>query len=128
LNSEAGGGLFALRLDDGKQAWMARPNGCGDRPSCSPALSAPAAVAAEAVFAGSIDGHLRAFSTSDGRVLWDVDTARDYTAVNHVTARGGSIDVGGVAIANGVVVTTSGYPQWGGMRGNVLLVFSVDGR
>jgi len=128
LNSEAGGGLFALRIDDGKQAWMARPNGCGDRASCSPALSAPAAVAADAVFAGSIDGHLRAFSTSDGRVLWDVDTARDYTTVNHVAARGGSIDVGGVAIANGVVVTTSGYPQWGGLRGNVLLVFSVDGR
>jgi hypothetical protein len=25
-------------------------------------------------------------------------------------------------------VTTSGYGQWGGMRGNVLLAFSVDGR
>jgi polyvinyl alcohol dehydrogenase (cytochrome) len=128
LNSEVGGGLFALRLEDGTQAWMARPNGCGDKASCSPALSAPAAVAAGAVFAGSIDGHFRAFSTSDGRVLWDVDTARDFDTVNGVKARGGSIDVGGPAIANGVVVTTSGYGQWGGMRGNVLLVFSVDGR
>ena len=43
-------------------------------------------------------------------------------------ASSGSIDVGGPAIANGVVATTSGYGQWGGMRGNVLLVFSVDGR
>ena len=45
-----------------------------------------------------------------------------------VRASGGSIDVGGPAIANGVVATTSGYGQWGGMRGNVLLAFSVDGR
>ena len=128
LNGEVGGGLFALRASDGKQAWMSRPNGCGDRPSCSPALSAPAAVAAGAIFSGSIDGHFRAFSTTDGRVLWDFDTARDFDTVNGVTARRGSIDVGGPAIANGAVVTTSGYGQWGGVRGNVLLVFSVDGR
>ena len=116
LNGEVGGGLFALRVSDGKQAWMSRPNGCGDRPSCSPALSAPAAVAAGAIFSGSIDGHFRAFSTTDGRVLWDFDTARDFDTVNGVTARGGSIDVGGPAIANGAVVTTSGYGQWGGVR------------
>lgn len=128
LNAEVGGGLFALRLADGTQAWMARPNGCGDRPSCSPALSAPAAVVPGAVFGGSIDGHFRAFSTTDGRVLWDFDTARDFDTVNGVKARGGSIDVGGPAIANGMVLTTSGYGQWGGMRGNVLLAFSIDGR
>jgi hypothetical protein len=48
--------------------------------------------------------------------------------VNGLTARGGSIDVGGPAIAHGVVATTSGYGTWGGMRGNVLLVFSVGGK
>ena len=85
-------------------------------------------MAAGAIFSGSIDGHFRAFSTADGRVLWDFDTARDFETVNGVTSRGGSIDVGGPAIASGVVATTSGYGQWGGMRGNVLLVFSVDGR
>jgi polyvinyl alcohol dehydrogenase (cytochrome) len=80
------------------------------------------------VFAGSIDGHLRAYATRDGGVVWDFDTAQEFTTVNGVAARGGSIDVGGPAIANGVVVTTSGYGTWGGMRGNVLLAFSVDGR
>lgn len=128
LNAEVGGGLFALRLTDGKQAWLSRPNGCGDKASCSPALSAPAAAIPGAVFGGSIDGHFRAFATTDGHVLWDFDTARDFDTINGVKARGGSIDVGGAAIANGVVVTTSGYGQWGGMRGNVLLVFSIDGR
>jgi polyvinyl alcohol dehydrogenase (cytochrome) len=128
LNAEAGGGLFALRLTDGKQAWLSRPNACAEKPSCSPALSAPAAAIPGAVFGGSIDGHFRAFASTDGHVLWDFDTARDFDTVNGVKARGGSIDVGGAAIANGVVVTTSGYGQWGGMRGNVLLVFSVDGK
>ncbi len=128
LNPEVGGGLFAIRLADGTQAWWSRPNGCGDRPSCSPALSAPAAAIPGAVFGGSIDGHFRAFATSDGHVLWDFDTAHDFETVNGVKARGGSIDVGGAAIADGMVLTTSGYGQWGGMPGNVLLAFSVDGR
>jgi polyvinyl alcohol dehydrogenase (cytochrome) len=64
----------------------------------------------------------------DGRVLWDFDTAREFETVNGLKARGGSIDVGGAAIASGLVATTSGYGTWGGMRGNVLLVFSIDGR
>jgi len=36
--------------------------------------------------------------------------------------------VGGPAIAEGVVLTTSGYPTFGGRPGNVLLAFSVDGK
>ena len=128
LNGEVGGGMFALRIADGRQAWLSRPNACGDKPSCSPALSAPAAAIPGAVFGGSIDGHFRAFATTDGHILWDFDTARDFDTVNGVKARGGSIDVGGAAIASGMVLTTSGYGQWGGMRGNVLLAFSVDGR
>jgi polyvinyl alcohol dehydrogenase (cytochrome) len=128
LDSAVGGGLFALRPADGSVAWTGRANACGEKPSCSPALAAPAAAIPGAVFAGSLDGRLRAFSTTDGKVLWDFDTATDFTTVNGVAARGGSIDVGGPAIANGVVATTSGYGQWGGMRGNVLLVFSVEGK
>jgi polyvinyl alcohol dehydrogenase (cytochrome) len=128
LKSDVGGGLFAIRLTNGSQAWVARVSACADKPSCSPALSAPSAAIPGAVFSGSLDGHFRAYSTTDGRVLWDFDSAKDYTTANGVRASGGSIDVGGPAIANGVVATTSGYGQWGGMRGNVLLVFSVDGR
>lgn len=128
LDSSIAGGLFAIRVSDGKRVWVARPNGCADKPSCSPALSAPSAVIPGAVFSGSIDGHFRAFSTTDGKVLWDFDTARDFDTVNGVKARGGSIDVGGAAVVDGVVLTTSGYGTWGGMRGNVLLAFSVDGR
>ena len=127
-NPDVGGGLFALQLADGKEAWHAAPPGCNGRPNCSPAQSAPASVAAGVVFSGSVDGHLRAYSTKDGSIVWDFDTAKEYTTVNGVKARGGSIDVGGPAIAGGMVVTTSGYAQWGGLGGNVLLAFSVDGK
>jgi polyvinyl alcohol dehydrogenase (cytochrome) len=83
---------------------------------------------AGAVFAGSVDGHLRAYSTKDGKVIWDFDTGREYTAVNGGAARGGSIDGGGPAIADGMLFSYSGYGQWGGAAGNVLLAFSVDGK
>jgi len=48
--------------------------------------------------------------------------------VNDKPARGGSIDVAGPAIVNGMLFVNSGYGQWGGMPGNVLLAFSVDGK
>jgi hypothetical protein len=68
-----------------------------------------------------------AYSTKDGAIVWDFDTTTEFTTVNGAKARGGSIDVGGPAIANGHVLTTPGYGQWGGLSGNVLLAFSVDG-
>jgi polyvinyl alcohol dehydrogenase (cytochrome) len=74
-----------------------------------------------------VDGHLRAYSTKDGVILWDFDTARSYKTVNLVEARGGSLDGGGPAIGGGMLFVTSGYVIWGGMPGNVLLAFSVNG-
>ena len=66
--------------------------------------------------------------TADGRILWDVDTIRQYDTVNGVPGRGGSIDGPGPAIAGGTVVFNSGYHTAGGVPGNVLLAFTVDGR
>jgi polyvinyl alcohol dehydrogenase (cytochrome) len=128
LDPAAGGGLFTLRVSDGTRLWTAPPAVCANRPNCSPAQSAPVTAIDGAIFSGSVDGHLRAYAAADGHVIWDYDTAREFDTVNHVKAAGGSIDVGGAAVAGGVVVTTSGYPVFGGRPGNVLLVFSVDGR
>ena len=80
------------------------------------------------VFSGAMDGHLRAYSTSDGKVIWDFDTVRDFSTVNGVAARGGGIDGGGAVVAGGMVFAGSGYAQFGGMPGNVVMAFSVDGR
>jgi polyvinyl alcohol dehydrogenase (cytochrome) len=78
------------------------------------------------VFSGSRDGHLRAYETSNGQVIWDFDTARDFETTNGVKARGGSIDSGGPAVANGILLTNSGYAMFGGTPGNVLLAFGVN--
>jgi polyvinyl alcohol dehydrogenase (cytochrome) len=124
LDPTVGGGVFAIRVIDGELVWSAKPPPCGPD-NCSPAQGAPPALTPGALFEGSLDGHLRAYSTRTGQVLWDVDTAREFTTVNGVKATGGSIDVGGPAIANGFVLTTSGNPTWGGKRGNVLLAYGL---
>jgi len=123
-----GGGMFALSLEKGERIWYTAPPGCGERKRCSPAQSAAISAIPGAAFSGSVDGHLRAYSAKDGSILWDFDTVGPYKTVNGVEARGGSIDGGGPAIAGGMVFVNSGYVIWGGMPGNVLLAFSVDGK
>jgi polyvinyl alcohol dehydrogenase (cytochrome) len=66
---------------------------------------------------------LRAYSSVTGEVVWDVDTVREYETVNGVKAQGGSLDGAGPAIAGGMLYFNSGYGQWGGVPGNVLLAF-----
>ena len=75
-----------------------------------------------------MDGHLRAYSTSDGKIIWDFDAARTFPTVNGVSAKGDAFDAAGAVIAGGMVFAGSGYGQWGGLPGNVLLAFSVEGR
>ena len=128
LDPNQGGGLFALALASGEKVWSAKPASCGDRKSCSPAQSAAVTVVPGAVFSGSEDGHLRAYSTYTGEVIWDMDTAHDYDTVNGEKAHGGSLDAAGPVIAGGRLYVNSGYGQWGGLPGNVLLAFSIDGK
>jgi len=128
VDPKAGGGLFALDLATGKKVWAAPPPPCGERLNCSPAQSAAITVIPGVVFSGSVDGHLRGYSTRDGSVIWDFDTACDFTTVNGVTAQGGSMDGPGPAISGGMLYLDSGYGAWGGLPGNVLLAFSVDGK
>ena len=120
-----GGGISAYRLTDGKLLWTTPPPGCGDRRPCSPAQSQAVTAIPGAVFSGSVDGHLRAYATADGKIIWDFDTARDFDTVNKVPAHGGSLDVGGPIVAGGMVFVVSGYPGFGAIAGNVLLAFAA---
>jgi polyvinyl alcohol dehydrogenase (cytochrome) len=129
LDPKQGGGLHALRLANGQEVWNAKPVlACGDLKHCSPAQSAAVTAIPGAVFSGSIDGHLRAYASATGEVIWDVDTVRDYDTVNGQKAHGGSLDGGGPAVAGGILYVNSGYGAFGGMPGDVLLAFSVDGK
>ena len=122
-----GGGLTALHLEDGSKAWFAPSHPCDPpRPGCSPGQSAALTLIPGVVFSAGLDGHLRAFSTEDGTMVWEFDTAREYSTVNGVAAKGGSMDGAGPVIAGGMVFVNSGYPRNGGMPGNVLLAFAPE--
>jgi polyvinyl alcohol dehydrogenase (cytochrome) len=123
-----GGGLFALDPASGQIVWTTPHPGCGDRPGCSPAQSAAVTAIPDIVFSGGIDGHLRAYASGDGKIVWDVDTAQPYQTVNGVTSNGGSLDGPGPVVVDGMVFVNSGYGFVAGKPGNVLLAFSVDGR
>ncbi len=119
-------GLYALDLVTGQQKWgTPAPTGIpGNR-----GQSSAVAVIPGAVFSGALNGHFRAYATSNGEIIWDVETNRPYDTVNGVAeAHGGSIDAPGPVIAHGIVYTNSGYGIFGGVKGNVLLAFSVDGK
>ena len=128
LNAQAGGGLFALNPGTGQIVWTKPHPGCGERSACSPAQSAAVTTIPGVAFSGGLDGHLRAYASDDGTILWDVDTAQAYTTVNGVPANGGSLDGPGPVVVDGMLFVNSGYAFVGGMPGNVLLAFSVDGR
>jgi polyvinyl alcohol dehydrogenase (cytochrome) len=121
-----GGGLTALKVSDGGKLWFAPPPDCGTRPGCSPAQSAALTSIPGAVFSGTLCGLLRAYSTEDGKVLWEYDTVHDFQTVNGVKAKGGAIDGPGPMVIKGMVFVNSGYSRFGGLPGNVLLAFAPE--
>jgi polyvinyl alcohol dehydrogenase (cytochrome) len=125
------GGISAVNLKDGSLAWEVEPHQgtCENRKSCNTGQLAAVTLIDGVVFSGSLDGHLRAYDTDNGAVLWDVDTYGEYEGVNGVKAHGGSINAAGPAIVNGHVYVNSGYGMWNlWMPGNALLTFSIDGK
>ena len=126
-DKEATPGLFALDLMTGDIVWSAPAprDTCEERQGCYPANSAAPTVIPGAVFAGGLDGHIRAYSTNDGQILWDFDTVQEFETSNGILGKGGSIDGPGPVIANGLVFVNSGYGQFGQIPGNLLLVFGI---
>ncbi len=126
---EVGGGLVALQLATGKKLWTTpapKPT-CLGIAGCSAAQPAPVTVIPGVAFLGSWDGHIRAYETKTGTIIWDFDTAQDFHSVNGVKAHGGSINSMAPTVAGGMLYITSGY-SGAAMPGNVLLAFSVDGK
>jgi polyvinyl alcohol dehydrogenase (cytochrome) len=127
LDNKVGGGLHALNLETGDKIWQTAHPGCNNVPGCSPAQSAAVTAIPGIVFSGGLDGHLRAYSAEDGRIVWDVDTKTEYRTVNGVPALGGSIDGPGPVVVGGTVYVNSGYRFFGTLPGNALLAYSVEG-
>src|SRR5262249_45929159 len=119
------GGMFALRIANGEKMWQtpAPKAACLPAPGCSSAQIAAATLVPGVVFSGAMDGHLRAYSTKDGAILWDFDTLRDFPSVNGVKAHGGSMSGGGPTVLGNMLYVGSGYAALGGMGGNLVLAF-----
>ena len=128
VDPHVGGGMFALDLATGATVWHTPPAECGLRARCSPAQLAAVSAIEGVAFSGSVDGHLRGYSTVDGTVIWDFDSVGTYEAVGGLTGRGGSMDGPGPAIAGGMLIVNSGYIGNGEIPGNVLLGLSVEGK
>jgi polyvinyl alcohol dehydrogenase (cytochrome) len=118
----AAASLTALDMKTGVIRWStAAPTpACswGDG-NCRHAQAQAVTVMPGSALSGSLDGHLRAYSTIDGKIVWDFDTAKTFQTQNGVHASGGPLDHGGPTIVNGSVYINSG---------NTLLAFSVDGK
>jgi polyvinyl alcohol dehydrogenase (cytochrome) len=124
-------GITALRIATGEKLWHvpAPPAECSwGKTRCNNSQSAAATAIPGVVFSGTADGHLRAYSTKDGAIIWDYDTAQMADTVNGGRAKGGALDGGGPTVVNGVLYTNSGYGRLVGQPGNLLLAFTVDGK
>lgn len=122
-------GIYALNLQSGKQIWKVAPPPCSDGPreNCQQSNSAAPTLIPGVVFAGDLNGFVRAYSAKDGTVLWEFDTVREYQTVNGQKGMGGSIDGPGPVVADGMLYVNSGYGMFGELPGNVLLAFKVKG-
>jgi polyvinyl alcohol dehydrogenase (cytochrome) len=123
------GGIAAIDLATGRPAWQrpGEPLLCGALTrACSPAQGAAVTAIPGAVLSGSLDGGLRAYAADDGALLWQFDTNREFTTVNGVAAKGGSMDAAGATVADGLLIVNAGYGGIASMPGNVLLVFGAD--
>ena len=126
------GGLSALDLATGKALWRApAPNAAcawGDK-GCEHRQPGAVVAIPGAVISGALDGHLRAYAAADGRILWDIDTAHTYDAVNGMKAYGGNIDGSAEIVANGTLFVNSGNATaTSPHRGSAVLAITVDGK
>ena len=126
--AEAKPGLHSLRVNDGSVIWShIQDNVCAaNEEFCDPGISAPVTAAKGAVFAGHLDGFVRAYDDENGELLWSFDTKPERQAVNGIEGKGGGMSGAGPFVAERHVVVNSGYGLYYHDPGNLLLVFSAE--
>ncbi len=121
-------GVHAVDIASGKVRWShVQHEVCPrEEPFCDPGISAAITAMEGAVFAGHLDGFVRAYGETDGKLLWEFDTKVAHPGVNGLPTKGGGMSGGGPAIGDGHLVVNSGYGLYFHMPGNALLVFAPD--
>jgi polyvinyl alcohol dehydrogenase (cytochrome) len=123
-------GMHAIDAATGRVLWSTvQKDVCPpDLRFCDPGISAAVTATPGAVFAGHLDGFVRAYDGASGQVIWEFDTKPRIRTINGIEANGGSMSGAGPAVADGHLIVNSGYGLYSHAPGNLLLVFSVDGR
>ena len=110
-------GIYALDLESGAIDWEIHPTRTFEGLTTSELYSAALAISNDLLFAGSLDGTVRAFSTRDGTEKCSIDTAVAFTDINGEPGNGGTIDSVGVVIAGDGLLVNSGYSTFQGVDG-----------
>jgi polyvinyl alcohol dehydrogenase (cytochrome) len=119
------GGIGAVQLRDGEKQWFTNPP-LAEGMQTHPGHEGPVTAIPGLVFSGAFDGVLRALSTADGKVVWQYNTAKEFTTANGVAAKGGSMGAPGPVVAGDMLFVASGYVGVkAGAGGNVLLAFEL---
>jgi polyvinyl alcohol dehydrogenase (cytochrome) len=124
-------GIYALDLSSGRVAWAKHPKHSHQGKAYDNLYSAALSISNDLLFAGSLDGTVKALRTRDGEELWSYDTAKEVSDVHGVKGNGGTIDSVGAVPAGSDLFVNSGYSTFGGANpwqggpGNALFVFRL---
>jgi polyvinyl alcohol dehydrogenase (cytochrome) len=120
-------GLHAINAESGDVLWsQMTPPICEGKKKCNAGISAAVTAIPGVVFAGHLDGMLRAYDGFNGDILWEIDTSLDFETVNGYQAHGGSISGPGPAVGDGHLLVNSGYDFGDQMPGSLLMTFSLQ--
>jgi polyvinyl alcohol dehydrogenase (cytochrome) len=120
-------GLYAINAENGEIVWSTpAPDVCAELQDCDPGISQAISAIPGAVIAGHMDGRLRAYDAENGKILWELNTLREFDTVSGASAHGGSFSGEGGAVADGMFYINSGYGIYNHMPGNVLLAIGPE--
>jgi polyvinyl alcohol dehydrogenase (cytochrome) len=122
-----GAGLHAVDIATGDVLWrnIVENDFCEGKDFCDPGISSAITAIPGIVFAGHLDGRLKAYDSATGEVVWTWDTTQNVETITGTVAHGGSMSGPGPAVADGHLVLNSGYGLYNHMPGNLLMVFSA---
>jgi polyvinyl alcohol dehydrogenase (cytochrome) len=121
-------GVYALDLANGRTVWAAPADAkaCEGAKVCLNGYSQAVTATPDVVFAGSVDGRMRAFDAATGALLWQADTRTPVKTLNGQETAGGSFGGGSGPIPyHGTLYVSSGYSLAGSHPGNLLMAFDA---
>ena len=113
----------------GKLNWKFTPiDRCPDnkKPACDIGISAALSATNDVVVGGGFDGWIYVLNKETGKLLWEFNTAIDFSSLTKIPSQGGSIESDGPVIVGDNLFINSGYQYGGRLAGNVLLNFEIN--